>query len=103
MIKVSVLYPYQPNAHFDLEYYKSKHIPLIKELMGDACSSVSLDQGISGLPGQPPIYSVQLHIFSESMEVFLDAFGKHVAELDADVPNFTTLKSVVQISEVLIG
>ena len=37
MIKVSVLYPNKPGARFDHEYYRSRHMPLLKERMGDAC------------------------------------------------------------------
>ena len=30
MIKVSVMYPNTPGARFDHEYYKDKHMPLLK-------------------------------------------------------------------------
>lgn len=102
MIKVSIMYPNNSEAFFDLDYYKSKHIPLIKKLLRSAALAVTLDKGISGLPGHPPIYSVVCDIYSESTEIFFKAFNLHFAELDADVINFTKQKSIVQISEVLI-
>ena len=36
MIKVSVMYPNQPGVRFDHEYYRTKHLPLIKSRMGAA-------------------------------------------------------------------
>jgi uncharacterized protein (TIGR02118 family) len=103
MIKVSVMYPNEPGARFDLEYYQNKHIPLIRELLGSACTAVTLDKGISGRPGEPPIYSVICDIYSESLAIFLEAFRGQVETLDADVIHFTDLKSKVQISEVLVS
>ena len=30
MIKVSVMYPNKPGARFDHDYYRDKHMPLVK-------------------------------------------------------------------------
>ena len=37
MIKVSVMYPNTPNGRFDHAYYAHTHMPLVKQLMGEAC------------------------------------------------------------------
>jgi uncharacterized protein (TIGR02118 family) len=37
MIKVSVMYPNTPGARFDHEYYREKHMPLVKARMDGAC------------------------------------------------------------------
>jgi uncharacterized protein (TIGR02118 family) len=36
MIKVSVMYPNTAEARFDHDYYRDKHMPLIKSRMGAA-------------------------------------------------------------------
>lgn len=36
IIKVSVMYPNTPGARFDHEYYRDKHMPLVKTRMGHA-------------------------------------------------------------------
>ena len=36
MIKVSVMYPNKPDARFAHDYYRTKHLPLIKSRMGPA-------------------------------------------------------------------
>lgn len=95
------MYPNEPGARFDIDYYISSHIPFIKEKMGNSCQEITLDKGVSGRPGTPPAYSVICNIFSPSMEEFLAGFGPVVAELDADVPNFTDLTATIQISDVV--
>ena len=57
MIKVSVMYPNTPGARFDHEYYRDKHMPLVKARMGDACKSYTVDKGLAGgAPGAPATY-----------------------------------------------
>jgi uncharacterized protein (TIGR02118 family) len=43
------------------------------------------------------------HIFCDSVEAFQTGFGPHAAEIMADIPNYTDLKPVLQISEVMVG
>ncbi len=102
MIKVSVMYPHQPDARFDMAYYRDKHMLMLKEKMGAACLSYSIDQGIgNGVPGQPPVYVAVANIHAESLEAFQAAFGPHIKAIMADVPNYTDIKPLMQISEVV--
>ena len=34
MIKVSMMYPNNAGARFDHDYYRDKHMPMLKEKMG---------------------------------------------------------------------
>ena len=71
MIKVSVMYPNTPGARFDHDYYRDKHLPLLKARMGDACLYYTIDKAISGrTPDEPAPYVAMCHIFSESVEAF---------------------------------
>jgi len=102
MIKVSVMYPYQEGARFDFDYYRDKHMPLLKELLGAACLRYSVEKGLAGgTPGTPPTYLGQCHVYCESVETFGAAFAEHAAVLNGDIPNYTDLVPVIQISEVL--
>lgn len=102
MIKLSVMYPYSPDAHFDYEYYCHTHMPLIKQRMGDRCKYYTVDKGLGGAtPGSPPAFVAMCHIYSDSIESLMEGIGPHAAELTADVANFTSLTPVQQISEVL--
>ncbi|MDM0011563.1 EthD family reductase [Variovorax sp. J22P168] len=104
MIKVSVMYPHQPGARFDHDYYRDKHMPLLKARMGDACKSYTIDRGLAGgAPGQPPTYVGMCHVFADSVESFQAAFGPHAKEILGDIPNYTDIQPVMQISEVVVG
>lgn len=103
MIKVSVVYPYSENKKFDMKYYCEKHMPMVKQKLGSACRSIAVEQGIAGgAPGTPPTYVAMGHIYSESVEAFQAAFGPHMSEIMADIPNYTSIQPIIQISEVKI-
>ncbi len=104
MIKVSVMYPNDPKARFDHEYYRDKHMPMVKKKMGDSCKSYTIDKGLGGgLPGTPATYVGMCHIFCDLVDAFQAGFGPHAEEIMADIKNYTDLTPVIQISEVVVG
>jgi uncharacterized protein (TIGR02118 family) len=101
MIKVSVLYPYEKGKKFDMEYYCAKHLPMVQQKAGAACRSVEADQGLSGgEPGTPPGFIAMGHLYFDSIEAFQAAFAPHAAAIMADIPNYTDIVPMLQISEV---
>ena len=104
MIKVSVMYPTTPGARFDHAYYRDKHMPMLATRMGAACKQYTVEKGLSGgAPGAPAPYIAMCHIFADSVEAFEAAFGPHAKEIMKDVANYTDLRPVMQISEVIVG
>lgn len=104
MIKVSVMYPHQAGARFDHDYYRDKHMPLVKARMGEKCLFYTVDKGLAGgAPGDPPSYVAMCHIYADSPEAFQAGFGPHAKEILADIANYTDLAPVLQISEVVVG
>ncbi|MGC8522646.1 MAG: EthD family reductase [Steroidobacteraceae bacterium] len=104
MIKVSVMYPNTPGARFDHAYYRDRHMPLVKNRMGEKCLYYTVDKGLaSGAPGAPATYLAMCHIFCDSVEAFEAGFGPHAAEIMADIPRYTDLQPIIQISEVVVG
>ena len=103
MIKVSVMYANTPGARFDHAYYRDKHMPLLKQRLGDACRYYTVDKGLAGgAPGAPGTYVAMCHIFWDSLEAFQGAFGPHAKEIMGDIPKYTDLTPVIQISEVVV-
>ena len=101
MIKVSVLYPNEKGKKFDMDYYCNKHLPMVQQKSGDACKRVTADQGLAGgEPGSPPPFIAMGQIYFDSPEALMAAFVPHAAEFGADIPNFTDITPVIQISEV---
>jgi uncharacterized protein (TIGR02118 family) len=103
MIKVSVLYPNKPGAKFDMDYYCSKHIPMVQQKLGAACKRVAVEQGIAGgAPGTEAAFIAMGHLYCDSVEAFRAAFAPHAQEIMADIPNYTDIEPALQISDVKI-
>jgi uncharacterized protein (TIGR02118 family) len=101
MIKVSVLYPNSEGSKFDMEYYCKKHMPMVQQRLGAACKRVEIDQGLGGpAPGSPPTYSALCHLYFDSVPAFQTAFGPHTNEIMGDIPNYTNVQPIIQVSEL---
>ncbi|HEY7577204.1 MAG TPA: EthD family reductase [Acetobacteraceae bacterium] len=101
MIKVSVFYPASANTRFDMDYYCKSHMPMVQQKLGAACKSTAVEQGVAGgAPGAPPTYAAMGHLYFDSVEAFQAAFGPHASTIMADIPNYTDIQPVIQISEV---
>ena len=101
MIKVSVFYPNEEGKKFDMEYYCNKHIPMVFGKLGNACKGGTVEQGLGGaMPGSPATYIAMGHLLFESVEAFQTAFGPHAKEIMGDLPNYTDIQPLIQISEI---
>ena len=101
MIKVSVFYPNEAGKKFDMVYYCCRHLPMVKQTLGDACKSVSAEQGLAGAaPGTPATYIATGHLYFDTVEAFETAFNPHASTIMADIPNYTDIKPIFQISEM---
>jgi uncharacterized protein (TIGR02118 family) len=106
MTKISILYPNTKGSHFDFRYRVDKHMPLAIQLLSahPGYQGVSVERGIAGAePGSEAAYAASCHFLFDSAEEFTAAFTAHGAQLQADIPNYTNVEPVIQISEVLIS
>ena len=104
MIKVTVMYPNIPGARFDHEYYRDKHMPLVKQRMGETCKYYTVDRGLAGAaPDAPAPYVAMCHIICDTVEAFQKGFGPHTDEIMADIKNYTDLAPVIQVNEIVVG
>jgi uncharacterized protein (TIGR02118 family) len=102
MFKISVMYPNEQGAEFDLDYYRTTHMELVqKHLKPFGLIKTGVEKGVSGGGDQPAPYICIGHLYFESQ----DAYDKGIAEvgsmLRGDIPNFTNLTPVRQISEII--
>lgn len=101
MIKVSIYYPNRPGSRFDVDYYTNVHMPLAMKLLVCAVKAVSVEIGVSGATaGQPPPFRAVAAFTCESVRAFSEAFLPHAAELQGDIPNYTDIEPVIQVSHV---
>lgn len=71
MIKMSVYYPADGGSKFDHDYYRTRHMPLIQERLGDACLRYEIDKGLAGRePGSAPEFVAACHVYSPSLATF---------------------------------
>ncbi len=102
MTKVSVMYPNGENKTFNMDYYCNTHIPLVGKLLGDSLKDASVEKGLaSAAPGSTAPFTCIGTMYFNSVEDFGNAFGPNAEEIMGDLPNFTNIEPVVQISEVM--
>ncbi|MBV9427888.1 MAG: EthD family reductase [Bradyrhizobiaceae bacterium] len=103
MIKVSVMYPNKPGVRFDHEYYRTKHLPLIKSRMGAGLKYYTIDKGLADKEGRPLNPDVAMcHLLCDSVEEYQSSFGPHAQEIREDIANFTDATPIHQISQVVV-
>lgn len=103
MIKVTVLYPNASDARFDMKYYVTHHLPMVRDRCGPECRSIAAEGGLAGGdPGSQAPYIAIGHLTFDSLATFQKAFGPSAAEILADVPNYTNTKPIIQISEIAL-
>lgn len=101
MIRVSAMYPYSEGKKFDIDYYCSRHMPMVRELLGSACKGMTIDSGLSGAtPGSAPAFAAIGCILFDSVEAFQAAFTAHAGQILGDIPNYTDIELQIQLSEV---
>ena len=102
MYKVGIMYPNQEGAGFDFEYYCNTHMKLVEEhLKKFGLVKTGVDKGVSGGGQEPAPYICIGYLYFET----LDGYDRGIAEvgsiLRGDLPNFTDITPIRQISEVL--
>lgn len=104
MIRVSVLYPHSEGARFDWAYYLGTHMPMVARKFGSAAKATSVEQGIGGgAPDAPAPYVAIASFTFDSVPAFQAAFAPHAPEIMADIPIYTSIQPVIQISEIKSG
>ena len=102
IIKLTLLYPNGEGKAFDWDYYTNKHYPLLKKYFGNSMKSFALDKGeSSGIPNTPVPYVAIAYLYFENVEAFQDVMKRNGAEIMADIPKYTNISPVVQISKVV--
>ena len=102
MIKVTIMYPNGEGKTFDMDYYSSKHMPMIATLFGDSLQMYEIDKGIGGrTPDEPVPYLAIGYLYFNKLSEYASSFGPNAEQILGDIPNYTNIQPVVQVSEVL--
>ena len=92
MVKVSVLYPREAGASFDMEYYRTTHMDIVERTMKP--TRIEIDHGADGP------YMAAGHLYFDDLEAAGTAMGNS-AEAMGDIANFTSVAPVAQTSHVV--
>ncbi|MEO0527762.1 MAG: EthD family reductase, partial [Bacteroidota bacterium] len=102
MIKVTIMYPNGEGTTFDMDYYANTHMPMLADIMGGALKKFAIDKGISGrTPDEPIPYVAIGYLYFDTLADYRNVFGPNAKKILGDIPNYTNIQPVVQISEVL--
>ncbi len=102
MVKVTLLYANGAGKTFDMDYYASTHMPLVARLLGDPLIKYEIDKGVAGRTPEDSIPFLAIgYLYFDALEDYRAAFGPVAGEIVGDIPNFTNIQPVVQISEII--
>ena len=104
MVTLNVLYPNKDGAKFDMDYYLTSHIPMLKRVLGNALKGCIVEQGVGGRdPGTKAEFAVLCHLRFDSVESYEQAAGPLAGEIRADVANYSSEAPIVQFSDVIVA
>ena len=102
LIKVSVMYPYAEGKTFNMEYYETKHMPMVAKLLGSNLIKYSIEKGLaSGIPNQPLPFMAIGVFYVKSLNDYQAAITPNRDAIRADFSNYTNISPIILVSEVV--
>jgi uncharacterized protein (TIGR02118 family) len=102
LTKVSVMYPYAEGKTFNMDYYETKHMPMVAKYLGANLVKYTIEKGISsGIPNQPLPFMAIGTFYVKSLSEYQSAMSPHRDAVRADFANYTNATPVILVSEVV--
>ncbi|MEO5975779.1 MAG: EthD family reductase [Chryseolinea sp.] len=102
LIKVSIMYPFAEGKTFDMEYYETKHMPMVAGFLGSNLVKYTVEKGLgNGIPNQPLPYMAIGIFYVKSLTDYQAAIGPHIDAIRGDFANYTNTAPVILVSEVI--
>ena len=102
LIKISVMYPYAEGKTFNMEYYETKHMPMVAAFLGENLVNYTIEKGLaSGVPNQPLPFMAIGTFYVKSLKDYQLAIGPNRDAIRADFSNYTNIVPVILVSEVV--
>ncbi len=102
LVKVSIMYPFAEGKTFNMEYYETKHMPMVAGLLGSNLVKYTIEKGLaSGIPNQPLPYMAIGTFYVKSLNEYQSAIGPNRDTIRADFANYTNIAPVILVSEVV--
>lgn len=102
LVKVSIMYPFAEGKTFNMDYYETKHMPMVAKLLGSNLVKYTIEKGLaSGIPNQPLPYMAIGTFYVKSLDDYKAALAPHRDAIRADFANYTNTTPVILVSEVV--
>jgi uncharacterized protein (TIGR02118 family) len=102
LVKVSVMYPFAEGKTFNVEYYETKHMPMVAGFLGSNLVKYTIEKGVaSGIPNQPLPFMAIGTFYVKSLSEYQAAIGPNRDAIRADFANYTNVSPVILVSEVV--
>jgi uncharacterized protein (TIGR02118 family) len=97
---ITVFYPSKDNDTFDHEFYRTRHAPLIENILGKSLHRIEVRRGLPAPDGTPPLYTAVISIWIADWDAYEKAMAVRAQELIDEVPLFTKVMPSFQTDEV---
>lgn len=102
LVKISIMYPYTEGKTFNMEYYETKHMPMVAKFLGANLVKYTIEKGIaSGVPNQPLPFMAIGTFYVKSLSEYQAAIGPNINAIRADFANYTNVTPIILVSEVV--
>ena len=99
MITISAVYPNRAGSRFDADDYRDRHVPFATALLGPhGLAGLRMSAGQAGLDGSPPPFWMITEMRFPTRAAFDAAIAADGTTLFADLPNFTDVEPILQLS-----
>ncbi|KAG8160070.1 hypothetical protein KVR01_010707 [Diaporthe batatas] len=99
---LTVMYPNEADAKYDIEYYKTQHMPLMERLLGKyGVKSWTVTTYLPSADGSAAPYVFSSTVTWTSAQAIKEAFADESApQILADVANFSNKQPVFLVGEI---
>jgi uncharacterized protein (TIGR02118 family) len=102
LIKISVMYPFAEGKTFNMEYYETKHMPMVAGYLGSNLVKYTIEKGVaSGIPNQPLPYMAIGTFYVKNLAEYQAAITPNRDAIRADFVNYTNAAPIILVSEVV--
>ncbi|ALJ14316.1 EthD family reductase [Sphingopyxis macrogoltabida] len=101
MLCITAIYPNEPGSRFDAGYYQSSHARTAQALLAPhGLTAIRTTVGTAALDGSPPPFWAVSEMHFTSRAAFDAGIAAEGAALFADIPNYTNVTPILQVSEL---
>lgn len=102
LIKVSIMYPFAEGKTFDMEYYETRHMPMVAGLLGSNLVKYTIEKGLaSGIPNTPLPFMAIGSFYVKDLGEYRAAITPNREAIRSDFPNYTNISPVILVSEIV--